>query len=73
MTLPTKDSIARRIRLMMEVRDLTQKKAAERCGMPEATLEGYIRALNMPGGESIARMARGFGVSADWLLDGSAV
>lgn len=69
-TLPTKESVARRIRLMMEVNDMSQTTAAKACEMPVPTLEGYLRGLNMPGGEAIAKLARGLGVSADWLLAG---
>ena len=68
--LPTKDQVAGRIRRMMEVKNLTVSQTARICELAQPTLEGYLRGLNMPGGEGIAKLAIGLSCSADWLLAG---
>jgi len=59
-----------RIRTMLQVRDLTVAKAAERCRLPLPTFECYLYGKNLPGAAGLLCMSKGLGCSADWLLDG---
>lgn len=46
-------------------------EAAAVCAMPRRTLESYISGESLPGSVTLAQLARGFGVSADFILFGS--
>lgn len=59
-----------RIRTMLQVRDLTVSKAAERCSLPQPTFETYLYGKNLPGAAALLSMSRGLGCSVDWLLSG---
>lgn len=59
-----------RIRTMLQVRNLTVARAAERCRLPQPTFETYLYGKNMPGAAGILCLSRGLGCSADWLLGG---
>ena len=46
------------------------REAAEKCGIPQPTMETYLQGLCLPGTLAIARLCHGLSISADWLLFG---
>ena len=69
-SLPTKVLVARRVRQMLEIKNLKRAQAARLCDMPLVSMESYVQGTTMPGGENIAKLALGLRCSADWLLSG---
>lgn len=47
---------------------LTAEEAAAKCNCTLGTLYSWERGDTKPQADSLARMARAYGVSADWLL-----
>lgn len=45
-------------------------KVARLCGIPQPTLESYVRHGNMPGAITLGLLCTGLDVSADWVLFG---
>ena len=66
--LPEPRGIESRIRTMLQIRNLTVAKAAERCQLPVPTFETYLYGKNLPGAAGLLLLSRGLGCSADWLL-----
>jgi transcriptional regulator with XRE-family HTH domain len=67
------ETLADRLRKVLEQRGLSQTQAAERAGIPLATLNKWIhqtgRAPN-PSAENLIALKEAFNVSVDWLLTG---
>jgi transcriptional regulator with XRE-family HTH domain len=72
-SLPKKETLAGRLREILEQRGLNQTHAAERAGIPLATLNKWIhqgdKAPN-PSAENLVALKEAFNVSIDWLLTG---
>jgi len=68
-----KETLAERLRELLEQRGLNQTHAAERAGIPLATLNKWIhqgdKAPN-PSAENLIALKEAFNVSIDWLLTG---
>jgi transcriptional regulator with XRE-family HTH domain len=68
--------MAHRLRLVLEALGLNQTQAAERAGIPLATLNKWInqsdRAPN-PSAENLIALKAAFNVSIDWLLTGEGI
>lgn len=62
--LPT---LARRIRLMMQIRDMTITRVAECCGESVDVIGEYINGRSQPSVAKIYRLAVAFRVQASWL------
>lgn len=59
------------LRIRMVVQDHgSVREVAERCGMPQATLEVCVKGQSLPGTLAIASLCHGLSISADWLLFG---
>jgi predicted permease len=58
-----------RIKSMVELHG-SIPSAARLCGIPQPTLETYLRQGSMPGAVALGQICAGFGVSADWVLFG---
>lgn len=48
----------------------TIQDTAAVCGIPLPTLEAYLYRQHLPSASVLFKLARGLGVSADWLLFG---
>lgn len=70
MTHLNSDAISARLQQKRMERGLTVDQAAARCDMPVTTLELYLYRRSLPGANALAKLARGLGVSVDWLLFG---
>lgn len=44
--------------------------AADACGLPHGTFEGYLHRGEFPSAASLVKISEGLGVSIDWLLKG---
>jgi transcriptional regulator with XRE-family HTH domain len=72
-SLAKKETLADRLRELLEQRGLNQTHAAERAGIPLATLNKWIhqgdKAAN-PSAENLVALKEALNVSIDWLLTG---
>ena len=72
-SLPKTETLADRLREILELRGLNQTHAAERAGIPLATLNKWIhqgdKAPN-PSAENLIALKEAFNLSIDWLLTG---
>ena len=59
-----------RIRRMRLARGLTQNDLAARTGISQPQISEYERGRSIPGAEYLVRVARLFGVTAEWLVEG---
>lgn len=66
----TPQAFAARIRLLLQIRNLTVPAAARACQMPQPTFEMYLYAKSLPGAEALANLAKGLVCTVDWLLFG---
>lgn len=64
----TKDIFRRRLLLLKNEMDWTYQDMADLSGLPTSTIKSYIFNDREPGIYSLAKMSRGFGVTADWLI-----
>lgn len=62
--------ISDRIRRAIEMRGLSLKEAAARCGIPYSTLQNWVGDIREPRLEGVAAISSHLGISADWLLTG---
>ena len=64
---------AARLRTLRERRGWTVVEMAERTGIPKRTLDKYMlrNGANLPGFEALLALAKGLGVSLDWLAFGA--
>lgn len=67
------DDLAARLRALRERRGWTVVDMAERTGIPKRTLDKYMlrSGANLPGFDALLAMAKGLGVSLDWLAFGT--
>lgn len=65
-------AISDRLRLFKEKKGLTAQAMADATGISRRTLESYMRRENppLPGLETLGQLAKGLGVSLDWLVLG---
>jgi len=59
---------ADRLKEVRELRQLSQRELAARCGMGEKQIWRYENGESDPGSEQVARIARELSVTADYLL-----
>ena len=59
---------ADRLKEIRELRQLSQRELAARCGMGEKQIWRYENGETDPGSEQVARIARELDISADYLL-----
>ena len=62
--------IARRIRTMLQIRDLSVAKASARCNIPEPELVALAHGKIDPSLISLCRLANGLGTTTAWLTSG---
>lgn len=60
-------SVSENIKKAREIKDITQTKAAELCGIPVSSYTKYEQG-SLPGADAIIKIAKGLGVSTDELL-----
>lgn len=67
------DDLATRLRELRQRRGWTVADMAERTGLPKRTLDKYMLRTDasLPGFEALLALAKGLGVSLDWLAFGS--
>ena len=64
----TEDVFADRLVDAMRMRGLDQRAAAEACGITEAAMSRFVNGIRKPRADTVRKLCRGQGVSADWLL-----
>lgn len=67
------ENLAERLKKLLEDRGLSQTQAAERAGIPLATLNKWLNPSDKapnPGAENLIAIREAFNVSIDWLLTG---
>jgi transcriptional regulator with XRE-family HTH domain len=72
-SLLKRETLADRIRQVLEQRGLSQTQAAERAGIPLATLNKWINQSDKapnPSADNLAALKQAFNISIDWLLTG---
>lgn len=72
-SLLKKETLADRLRMILEQRGLSQTQAAERAGIPLATLNKWIHQSDKapnPSAENLVALREAFNVSVDWLVTG---
>ena len=72
-SLAKKETLADRLREILEQRGLNQTHAAERAGIPLATLNKWIHQSDKapnPSAENLIALKEAFNLSIDWLLTG---
>jgi transcriptional regulator with XRE-family HTH domain len=70
---PKTDTLAHRLRIVLERLGLNQTQAAERAGIPLATLNKWLNQSEKgpnPSSENLLALKQAFNVSIDWLLTG---
>jgi transcriptional regulator with XRE-family HTH domain len=68
----SKEAIAYRLELLREaLTDLDQKQIAERVGITAAAWNQYTQAQTAPSVESAMRICRIYGVTLDWIYQGT--
>jgi len=60
--------LSKRIKLMMEGKELSVKELAERARIKPVTIYQWLRGESTPGAESLGKLANGLEVSTDFLL-----
>src|SRR5580692_2825844 len=72
-SLLKRETLADRLRQLLEERGLSQTQAAERAGIPLATLNKWINQSDKapnPSADNLVALKEAFNVSLDWLLTG---
>lgn len=72
-SFPKTTNLAHRLRIVLEQQGLNQTQAAERAGIPLATLNKWINQSDKapnPSAENLIALKEAFNVSIDWLLTG---
>lgn len=67
----SKKEIADRINRFRQQNDLTIQQLSDRVGMPKGTVEKYLQKPSYPNVEFVLAFTSTFGVSKDWLLEGT--
>lgn len=65
------DGMGARVAELIRVTGLSQQEFAERLASSPGFISDIVRGLKRPGAEVLHRIREVFGVSVDWLLDGS--
>lgn len=65
-----RQGIARRVRTMLQIRNLTVAKASTRCNIPEPELVSLVHGKIDPSLISLCRLANGLGTTTKWLTSG---
>ena len=65
---PAVEELARRLRMGRASANLTQAQAAEIAQISQSALSLYEKAKREPHAMALMRLAKAYGVSADWLL-----
>lgn len=63
-----KNQVAKRLQAILDERDLSQTDAAKLCGMSVARFHNYFTDYRTPDLDTLMRMAKGLGVTTDYLL-----
>lgn len=66
--MKTQDIFKSRLLLLKHERHWSYPDMAKVTGLPESTIKSYVFKDREPGIYSLAKMSRGFGVTADWLI-----
>ena len=66
--MKTKDIFRSRLLLLKRNNNWTYQDMADLSGLPISTIKSYVFNDREPGIYSLAKMSRGFGVTADWLI-----
>ena len=61
-------TIAERLAEAMQRRGLTPGMLAIKTGISDRMVRNYLKGVHHPGGCSLQKLAKGLGVSVDWLL-----
>jgi transcriptional regulator with XRE-family HTH domain len=64
-------TVGHRLRTLRTGRDLTQDAVAQAVGVTRAYLSGLETGADMPGRDLVDKLARYYGISLDWLLNGT--
>ena len=62
-------TFSEKIRILLDERDMTQKRMASDLQIPASTLGGYVQGTSEPDFETLKRIAQYFKFTADYLLD----
>lgn len=65
----SRESLARKLRVLRAERGLTLRQVEEKTGVDKHTVSAIERGLSRPYDVTLARLARGYGVSVDELLE----
>jgi len=65
--LTTTEAVAKNLRRLMEVYNLSQPQVAKKAGVSQRTVSNILNAANEPGIEKINKIARAFGLQG-WQL-----
>ena len=58
-----------KLRLLIEEKDITQKKLANDLNIAPSTMGGYVQGISEPDFDTLKRLAEYFSVSTDYLLN----
>ena len=61
-------TFSEKLRMLIDERELTQKKLAAELHIPASTLGGYVQGTSEPDFDTLKLLAHYFNVSADYLL-----
>lgn len=62
-------TFAEKLHMLIDERDITQKKIALDLQIPASTLGGYVQGTSEPDFDTLKMLAHYFNVSSDYLLD----
>lgn len=62
-------TFAEKLHMLIDEREITQKKLAQDLQIPASTLGGYVQGTSEPDFDTLKIFARYFNVSSDYLLD----
>ena len=66
--MKTQDIFKSRLLLLKRERHWSYPDMGKLSGLPTSTIKSYVFNDREPGIYSLAKMSRGFGVTADWLI-----
>lgn len=66
--MKTQDIFKSRLLMLKRERHWSYPDMAKLSGLPLSTIKAYVFKDREPGIYSLAKMCRGFGVTADWLI-----
>ena len=62
-------NFGRKLKMVLEIKELKHKEFANMLGIPTSTLEGYLNSGKQPDFEVLEKIASMLNVSVDYLLD----